>query len=183
MTNNKQEEFKPTWLYIKQHSVTGLKYFGKTTRSYEKMLKYTGSGKRWLNHIKSHGKDKVITPWCHLYTDRETLVEEALSFSKYHNIEFSNEWANLVPENGLWGSGSVKGSKRSKETCKNIGDSRKGSKWSEESKKNFKKPKSPEHNRTLGEIRKGKFWWNNGTVCTMSKTQPGSNWVRGRLKK
>jgi hypothetical protein len=35
-----QEPFKPTWLYIKQHTVTGLKYFGKTTRNPEKYKGY-----------------------------------------------------------------------------------------------------------------------------------------------
>ena len=33
---------KPTYLYIKQHSVTKLKYFGKTTK--KDPVKYLGSG-------------------------------------------------------------------------------------------------------------------------------------------
>ena len=34
-SNIPSPEFKPTWLYIKQHNTTGLKYFGKTTKDPE----------------------------------------------------------------------------------------------------------------------------------------------------
>ena len=47
-----QSTFNPTWLYIKEHNVTGLKYFGKTTRD---PLKYKGSGTHWTRHISKHG--------------------------------------------------------------------------------------------------------------------------------
>jgi hypothetical protein len=94
-------DFKPTYLYIKQHSITGLKYFGKTTQD---LHTYLGSGKYWLRHIKKHGKDRVITIWCQLFTDKDLLVEYALKFSSDNNIVESKEWANLVPENGLDGS-------------------------------------------------------------------------------
>ena len=33
--------YQPTWLYVKQHPVTGLKYFGKTTQN---PYRYKGSG-------------------------------------------------------------------------------------------------------------------------------------------
>ena len=36
---------KPTYLYVKQHNKTGLKYFGKTTK--KDPLKYKGSGLYW----------------------------------------------------------------------------------------------------------------------------------------
>jgi len=35
------QEFKPVWLYIKEHNVTKLKYFGKTTTA--DPIKYKGS--------------------------------------------------------------------------------------------------------------------------------------------
>ena len=44
--------FKPTYLYIKQHSITGKLYLGKTTK--QNLIKYTGSGKYWLRHLKVH---------------------------------------------------------------------------------------------------------------------------------
>lgn len=179
--SNKQAEFKPTWLYVKQHKITGLKYFGKTVK--KDPIKYKGSGKYWNSHIIKYGEDNVVTLWCHLYTSKEELTDDAISFSIYHNIVLSDEWANLVPENGLWGSGGVVGVKRTKETCERIGAKSRGRKWPEQSKKNFKKPKSPEHTQKLAKIRKGKLWWNNGELCTMSRIQPGIEWVRGRLKK
>jgi hypothetical protein len=96
--------YKPTWLYIKQHNQTGLKYFGKTTC--EDPVKYSGSGEYWLAHLRKHGKD-ISTIWCHLYLDKETLVEEAVSFSLSHNIINDTDqngkkiWANKILENGL----------------------------------------------------------------------------------
>lgn len=36
--------FEPTYLYIKQHSITGKLYFGKTVKNPEK---YNGSGSPW----------------------------------------------------------------------------------------------------------------------------------------
>lgn len=42
---------RPTRLYIKQCPHCNLKYFGKT--HYENIERYFGSGKRWLNHLKS----------------------------------------------------------------------------------------------------------------------------------
>lgn len=91
----------PTYLYIKQHSVTGLKYFGKTTKT--DPYKYSGSGTYWKKHCKKHGKKFVKTLWVSdLYYDT-SIVEIALHFSKENNIVESNDWANLILENGLDG--------------------------------------------------------------------------------
>ena len=89
------------YLYIKQHSNTKLKYFGKTMKS--DPFKYLGSGTRWLNHIKKHGKDKVVTLEIWGFDDQDLCSEFALAFSKKNNIVESTEWANLRPENGLDG--------------------------------------------------------------------------------
>ena len=97
--------YKSTWLYIKQHNITGLKYFGKTVSN--DPYSYNGSGKYWKLHLNKHGND-VTTIWCQLFEDKETLVLYATSFSKEHNITESTEWANLIPENGV-GGGSKKG--------------------------------------------------------------------------
>jgi hypothetical protein len=51
------QEITPTYLYIKQHSITGLKYFGKTTKS--NPYKYNGSGKYWIRHINKNGKEHI----------------------------------------------------------------------------------------------------------------------------
>jgi hypothetical protein len=91
----------PAVLYIKEHSITGMLYFGKTTRD---PYKYLGSGKRWLRHIKKHGCEYVKTIWVsELYTDSEEIAQFALAFSTENNIVESRAWANLIPENGLDG--------------------------------------------------------------------------------
>jgi hypothetical protein len=97
--------FTPTWLYIKQHNNTGLKYFGKTTKI--DPIKYKGSGLHWKRHLKIHGAD-ITTVWCQLFTDRNAIMEYALQFSISNNIIESVEWANLKSENGVDG-GSRKG--------------------------------------------------------------------------
>jgi hypothetical protein len=107
----------PTYLFIKQHKITGLKYFGKTTKS--DPYTYTGSGKYWKRHIKKYGHYEIDTIWCELFTDKNKLIDFALNFSKENNIVNSKEWANLKEENGLDG-GMEKGW------------------WSEESIENFK---------------------------------------------
>lgn len=91
---------KRTYLYIKQHSITKLKYFGKTTKEPNE---YLGSGKFWLKHIKKHGQNCVQTIWYQLFDDEKKLTNFALSFSKENNIVESKEWANLKEENGLDG--------------------------------------------------------------------------------
>lgn len=108
-------EFKPTYLYIKQHNVTGLKYFGKTTRN---PVKYKGSGLRWVRHLKQHGNN-VTTLWHQLFTDVDAIKEYALHFSLVNNIVESDEWANLKPEDGLEG-GSKKGRILSEETRRRL---------------------------------------------------------------
>lgn len=104
---NSQHNFTPTWLYIKQHNITGLKYFGKTTSA--DPVKYKGSGRYWLRHLKSHG-NLVTTVWAKLFTSFNELTEYAKNFSDENNIVESIEWANLIPESGLDGGG-IKGKK------------------------------------------------------------------------
>ena len=94
--------FKPTWLYIKKHNVTGLKYFGKTVR--KDPISYKGSGTHWNRHLAKHGNN-VSTVWLQLFTDRDELINFALTFSKENNIIESTDWANLEFEDGLSGSG------------------------------------------------------------------------------
>jgi hypothetical protein len=121
LSTKNQPAFKPTWLYIKQHNQTGLKYFGKTTR--KDPSKYKGSGDYWKLHLKKHG-NSVSTIWCQLFTDKETLIEYALKFSQDNNITKCKSWANLKPENGL--DGNPPGVVLSESHKRNIGTSGKG---------------------------------------------------------
>lgn len=92
--------YTPTYLYIKKHTVTGLRYFGKTIKN---PVTYCGSGKLWTRHIKKHGKEHVVTEWYQLFESEEELVTYALTFSKDNDIVNSAEWANLMEENGISG--------------------------------------------------------------------------------
>lgn len=92
-----QTEFRPTYLYIKTHNVTGLKYFGKTIHA--DVHKYRGSGVRWLNHIRIHGYD-VTTEIVGYFEDKEECISFAIDFSRRNNIIKSRDWANLIEENG-----------------------------------------------------------------------------------
>jgi hypothetical protein len=47
------------YLYVKQHSITKKKYFGKTTVM--NPYKYRGSGLHWGRHLRKHGKQHVVT--------------------------------------------------------------------------------------------------------------------------
>ncbi len=89
------------YLYIKQHSVTGLKYFGKTRK--QNPFTYNGSGTYWQNHINKHGKEHIQTIELYGFDNQDLCTRFALKFSKDNNIVESEEWANLRPENGLDG--------------------------------------------------------------------------------
>jgi hypothetical protein len=93
------KQFYPTYLYVKTHNVTGLKYFGKTSKD---PMKYRGSGKYWLRHLDKHGND-VSTEILGFYTDKTECEAAALQFSIDNNITESNIWANMIVENGLDG--------------------------------------------------------------------------------
>jgi hypothetical protein len=103
-------EFKPTWLYVKQHNISGLRYFGKTSQS--NVEKYKGSGRYWKNHIRQHGND-VTTIWSMLFLTEDDLVEFAQFFTEFYDIvkstNLSNKkiWANLVPEDGRMGGQNI----------------------------------------------------------------------------
>lgn len=100
--------FKPTYLYIKQHTVTGLLYFGQTSK--RDPVKYMGSGIHWKRHISLHGKQHVETLWFCLYLDLATIREFALKFSEDNDIVDSEAWANLKPETGHDGGSNGKAS-------------------------------------------------------------------------
>ena len=87
--------FRPTYLYIKRHDVTGKLYFGKTVRDPET---YLGSGTHWRHHIAYHGKEHVTNLWYCLFTEEEEIKEFGQMCSKMWNIVDSKTWLNLVEE-------------------------------------------------------------------------------------
>lgn len=104
ITEQQRLNFKPTYLCIKQHKITGLKYFGKTIKD---PLIYNGSGKYWKKHIKKYGKE-IKTIWTHFFNDVDELVHTALTLSELFDIVESTSWANMKPEDGLSGGDTSK---------------------------------------------------------------------------
>jgi hypothetical protein len=134
--------FKPTFLYVKTHLKTGLKYFGKTSRT--DPYKYLGSGLYWLRHCRKHGK-AVSTRIVGYYTDEVQCKKAAERFSKRHNIvnaegpDGKKLWANCIPETGTDGGMTRVGYRHTKATRKKISESRIGFKHSQETIEKFSK--------------------------------------------
>ena len=85
------------YLYIKEHTKTGLKYLEKTQA--KDPFKYTGSGKYWKRHLYKHGptyNTKILLMTC----DKDELIETGKFFSNLFNIVGSPDWANLKIEEG-----------------------------------------------------------------------------------
>ena len=154
------EDFTPTFLYIKQHSVTGKLYFGKTVKDPEV---YMGSGKHWTSHIKKHGREHIITLWYSLFLDRESCTQFALMFSEHQRIVESADWLNLMPENGL--DGGCPGLILSEEHKQKISAAHKGKLFSEETRAKLSAahkgkllgPLSEETRAKMSAARKGKL--------------------------
>lgn len=141
--------FKPTYLYIKQHNITGLKYFGKTVKS--NVFHYKGSGKLWSRHLNKYGNN-VTTVWHQLFENKEELVAYATKFSIDNDIVNSDDWANLKIEDGLWGGG-VKGIKLKPMTSEHK------AKLSESVKQAYAKKGCKIKDKTLPMVKKKKGGW------------------------
>jgi len=172
---------RPTQLYIKQHSITGMRYLGKTISDPHS---YFGSGTYWRHHINMHGKEFVKTIWVsEIFTDALLLSEFAIFLSEELDVVNSKSWANLIIENGLDGGqdrGHMVGKVLSEEHKQKISATSRGRKLSEETKQKMRKPKTPEHIARaaaaqrgrkqsaehiakLSASRKGRLAWNKGT--------------------
>ena len=133
------KKFYPTYLYIKTHNITGLKYFGKTTGD---PFRYRGSGKYWLDHLKIHGNN-VSTEVLGLFEDKNECITAAIDFSNANNIVHAvNEdnkkvWANQIIENGIDG-GAARYGPHTDKTKQKISSSQKGKNISEETKNKIK---------------------------------------------
>lgn len=150
--------FKPTYLYVKTYLITGLKYFGKTVKT--DPIKYKGSGKHWLNHLKKHG-NFVATEIIGLFTDEKECKDFALLFSETNKIVKSKEWANLIPEDGItgWGTGiSNPAHNMTPEQNKKKGDHCRGKKKPEISKmfSGSGNPMFGRNDQTYGIVKKSK---------------------------
>jgi len=167
--------FRPTYLYIKRHNLTGKLYFGKTTLDYEEMLAYLGSGTLWNKHINKHGIEYVETIWFCLFYDKEDCRKFAENFSDQEKIVESKIWANLRPENGIDG-GSAKGTgigrKQSKETCNKRAKSLLGNTNGRIGNTKNHPPITEENRARLVEIRTGSKQ-SAETIAKKSRSQTG----------
>lgn len=147
------------YLYVKQHSITKLKYFGKTTC--KNPYKYRGSGKYWINHCDKHGWDKVETLRVWKFNNQTDCTDFALNFSKANMITSSDEWANLMEENAL--PGASQGRVTSEETKRKISKALTSRTKSEETKLKMSKsrlgkskaPFSKQHKENLSTVKRG----------------------------
>lgn len=141
------KQFMPTYLYVKTHNKTGLKYFGKTTGD---PYNYYGSGKHWLSHLRKHGFD-ISTEIVGYFKDANECQTFAEKFSRENSIVDSKEWANLIIENGLDG-GATNFGPRSEETKRKLSSSLKGRKLSAEHAR-----KCREHLKSLPKRKVGEY--------------------------
>lgn len=168
--------FKPTYLYIKKHSKTGLLYFGKTTK--KDPYAYLGSGTYWKSHIKKYGKEFVETIWVKLFTEEEYCKEYAINFSIENDIVKSKSWANQIIEDGI-GLGSP-GRVLSEETKEKIRKANSGRKYSDEINK--KKSRKGPNNGMFGIKRFGKDSPHYGCSHSKETKEHLSNMAKNREK-
>jgi hypothetical protein len=159
----------PIYLYIKIHTKTGLKYFGKTIN--KNPYKYPGSGKRWRAHLEKHGYE-YSTEIYGTYTNKEECRIAAIEFSEKHKIVESSEWANLKIE--CLDGGDTSKTQGYIDSFHKIGENGRKSKWwnngSHQTFSEFPPNESYVRGRLKfnnvgakkgAEIQKGKFWVNN----------------------
>ena len=145
------------YLYLKTHNQTGLKYLGKTERN---PFKYKGSGVYWRRHLKKYGSD-VTTEVLFQTEDPEELQRIGIEYSSKWDVVNSNEFANLIEENGVGGDTSShrKYGKMSTDSKKKLSESKKGTEPWNKGKKGIKrgpnkKPMSEETKRKISETLK-----------------------------
>jgi hypothetical protein len=136
--------FLPTYLYVKTHNITGLKYFGKTTGN---PYNYRGSGKYWIAHLKKHNNN-VTTEIIGYFDNKEECISVATKFSINNNIvnavNKNNKkiWANQIIENGTDGGATRINFQHSIETKRKISEAHKGMKVTEEAKEKIRKARA-----------------------------------------
>lgn len=92
------------YLMIKRNKHTGLKYLcRKLTYTDEEAIQYLGSGSKWRLDIELYGRDKIEHVEI-IFKCEESKLEEfkqvALENSFKFNVVESNEWANVIHEDG-----------------------------------------------------------------------------------
>lgn len=91
------------YLYVKTHTVTGLKYLGQTSK--KDPHKYAGSGRYWKEHLRMFG-ERYTTEIIASSSDKSVIDDFGRYYSELWRITSSVDdygtriWANLIPETG-----------------------------------------------------------------------------------
>ena len=94
------------YLMIKEYITTGQKYLCvRSASNIQNAIKYKGSGLHIKRIIKKYGKD-VIRHHSILFEtpDKTELSKKGIYYSELYNIVESDDWLNMIPENGYGGS-------------------------------------------------------------------------------
>ena len=97
-TRNLPDNERPVFLYMKQHNITGLLYFGRTIKE---PFKYNGSGSEWSRHLTEYGND-ISTIWLRKFENENDprLEKMARRISNELDIIESDKFTNKVIEKG-----------------------------------------------------------------------------------
>ena len=147
-------------------------------------MKYKGSVTHWLRQLYKHCEEHTTKILLET-EDKEFFREKAIYYSKLYNVVESNEWANIVPEQGDGGDTSMSpayqahiasgkflygekngfyGKQHSEETRRKISESRKG-------KGTGPRDNTPYLISNKGK-NKGKTPWNAGKTGVQRKRTP-----------
>lgn len=148
------------YLLLKQHNKTKLKYLCKFTEGIKikSPFIYKGSGKYWKRHINKYGND-VTTEILYKGNCVKELSGCAVFWSSVYDVENNEEFANLIPENGLNGGNLfLKGRKLSDEHKAKISKFFKGRKHTQETKNLIAKLATGRKRPDLALLNKKKVW-------------------------
>lgn len=134
--------------------------------------------------------------WYSLYTDEESIREAARSFSKLWNIVESENWLNLIEENGTDGGDTISKHPNRKNIVQKISKKMVQHKWWNNGITQVFLPKPPDGTFTLGrlhfnnlgaqigaDVQKQKIWVNNGlTEMMVLPILIPNGFTKGRLK-
>lgn len=101
LLNNTSKDQIMFYLYVKTHSITGIKYLGYT--SAKDPIKYPGSGVYWTAHLKKHGHSYTTEILKECQSTKE-IQHWGQYYSNLWNVVANSDWANLIDETGDGGN-------------------------------------------------------------------------------
>ena len=176
-------------LYVKTHSITGLKYLGYTKK--EDPHAYYGSGIYWKRHLKKHGYTYTteillkcqtvdeIKKWGPYYSTLWNIVKETDSNG-------NKIWANEKPETGDGGSGLKSKETREKIRAANAGEKNGmyGKTHSKEARNKIKLKRAhqvvPKRSEETKAKQRAKRWYTDGVRNIKISGEPPNGFISGR---